>query len=171
LGSRQPGILYLSWRPPLFKGRRITGGKGRTTDAGTRVPFIAFRPDLEHHPIAREWLQTALNNGRSIRLFPTVEAGFLRVVTHSAIFNPPFGMAEASAFLHTLFEVPSVGIASWTAACRKRWLTLCSMFDLSGNDCNDAMLAAVALEKGLRIVSFDKGFQRFPDLKSEVLEG
>ena len=45
------------------------------------------------------------------------------------------------------------------------------MLELSGNDCNDAMLAAVAIEKGLRIVTFDKGFQRFPDVKVEVVEG
>ncbi len=38
-----------------------------------------------------------------------------------------------------------------------------------GNDCNDAMLAAVALEKGLRIVTSDKGFRRFPELKYELL--
>ena len=135
------------------------------------ILISAFRPDLQHHPVAREWLQRALNNGRSIRLFPTVEAGFLRVVTHSGIFNPPSGMSEASAFLHALFEVPSVEIASWTPTCRKRWLTLCAILELSGNDCNDAMLAAVALERGLRIVTFDKGFHRFADLKSKVLEG
>lgn len=133
------------------------------------VLISAFRPDLQHHPVAHEWLQAALNNGWAIRLFPTVEVGFLRVVTYSGIFNPSSSMAEASAFLHTLFEAPTVEIASWAPACRKRWLTLCAMLELSGNDCNDAMLAGVAIEKRLRIVTFDKGFQRFPDVKVEVL--
>jgi toxin-antitoxin system PIN domain toxin len=133
------------------------------------ILISAFRRDLEHHPVAHEWLQTALNNGWAIRLFPTVEAGFLRVVTHSRIFNPSSSMAEASAFLQALIGAPSVETASWTPACRKRWLTLCAMLELSGNDCNDAMLAAVGIEKGLRIVTFDKGFQRFPDVKVELL--
>lgn len=133
------------------------------------VLISAFRPDLQHHPVAREWLQEAFNNGRAIRLFPTVEVGFLRVVTHSGIFNPSSSMAEASAFLHALFEAPTVEIASWTPACRKRWLGLCAALELSGNDCNDAMLAAVALEKGLRIVTFNKGFKRLPDVKVELL--
>jgi predicted nucleic acid-binding protein len=48
---------------------------------------------------------------------------------------------------------------------------LCTNLSLSGNDCNDALLAAVALEKTLRLVTFDKGFQRFPNLKLELLEG
>lgn len=133
------------------------------------ILISAFRPDLQHHRVAREWLQTALDNGWAIRFIPTVEVGFLRVVTHSRIFNPSSSMAEASAFLHALFEAPTVEIASWTPACRKRWLTLCATLELSGNDCNDAMLAAVAIEKGLRIVTFDKDFRRFPDVKVELL--
>lgn len=133
------------------------------------ILISAFRPDLQHHRVAQEWLQAALNNGRAIRLFPTVEVGFLRVVTHRGIFNPASSMAEASAFLHALCEAPTVEIASWTAACRKRWHTLCAMLELSGNDSNDVMLAAVAIEKGLRIVTFDKGFQRFPDVKVALL--
>ncbi|MGJ3241801.1 MAG: PIN domain-containing protein [Opitutales bacterium] len=58
-----------------------------------------------------------------------------------------------------------------TPACRNRWLTLCADRPLSGNDINDALLAAVALEKNLRLVTFDPGFQRFPDLKLRLLEG
>lgn len=131
----------------------------------------AFRPDLKHHAVARQWLETALNNTRSIRLFPTVEAGFLRVVTHPKVFTPPSTMAEAANFLLVLCEAPAVEIVTWTSACRERWLTLCREFSLSGNDCNDAMLAALALEKGLRVVTFDRGFQRFPELKLELLEG
>lgn len=135
------------------------------------ILISAFRPDLEHHVVAKEWLQNALNSGSAIRLFPTVEVGFLRVVTHPKVFNPPSTMAEASGFLRVLCEAPGVEIAPWTAACRERWLTLCVELLLSGNDCNDAMLAAVALEKRLRLVTFDKGFQRFPDLKLELMEG
>lgn len=135
------------------------------------ILIAAFRPDLEPHAVAKEWLEAALNNGRSIRLFPTVEVGFLRVVTHSKIFNPPSTLAEASGFLRVLCGGPTVEIVPWTAACREHWLTLCAKLSLSSNDCNDAMLAAVAVERGLRIVTFDKGFRRFPDLKLELLEG
>lgn len=135
------------------------------------LPIAAFRPDHEHHAAARQWLESALNNGGPIRLVPTVEAGFLRVVTHARIFNPPSSLSESSGFLRVLCLAPNVEISLWTPACRERWLNLCAGHSLSGNDCNDAMLAAVALEKGLRMVTFDKGFRRFPDLKLELLEG
>lgn len=133
------------------------------------VLISAFRPDLGHHAFAKPWLEDALNSGVALRLFPTVEVGFLRVVTNPKVFNPPSTMAEASAFLRVLCEAPNVEIVPWTQPCRDRWLALCSELSLSGNDCNDALLAAVAVEKGLRMVTFDSGFQRFPDLKLELL--
>lgn len=133
------------------------------------ILISAFRPDVQHHLVAQEWLHEALNNGRAIRLFPTVEVGFLRVVTHSGVFKPSSTIAEASNFLNILCGAPTVGIASWTLACRRRWLELCGTLKLSGNDCNDATLAAVAIEKGLRLVTFDRGFQRFSKLKLELL--
>ncbi len=131
----------------------------------------AFRSDTEHHTLAKSWLEGALNSRRALRLFPSVEAGFLRIVTHPKVFNPPSSMEEASGFLRVLCETQNVEIVPWTPACRQHWLTLCAEFSLSGNDCNDALLAAVALEKTLRFVTFDKGFRRFPNLKLELLEG
>lgn len=131
----------------------------------------AFRPDLDHHAVAHGWLEEALNDGSALRLFPTVEAGFMRVVTHPKIFDPPSTRKEASAFLRVMCAAPTVEIVPWSAACRARWLRLCLDLALAGNDCNDAMLAAVALEKGLRMATFDEGFRRFPKLKLEILRG
>lgn len=129
----------------------------------------AFRSDAPQHRRAKEWLEDTLETGRPVRLFPTVEVGFLRIVTNRRIFDPPSSMAEASSFLRALGDCSSVEIVHWTPAIRERWLNLCLKLGLVGNDCNDAMLAAVALEKGLRLVSFDQGFERFPGLELLLL--
>lgn len=134
------------------------------------ILISAFRQDLENHSVSKTWLEGALNHGRAIRIFPTVEAGFLRITTHPKIFNPPSKMTEASAFLNALSQAPTVEVVQWTPGCRACWLGLCAELKLSGNDCNDAMLAAVALEKGLRMVTFDKGFKCFPNLRLQLLE-
>jgi predicted nucleic acid-binding protein len=42
--------------------------------------------------------------------------------------------------------------------------------DLRGNDCNDAMLAGLAIEKCLRLVTFDQCFKRFPGLRLLLLK-
>lgn len=134
------------------------------------ILIYALRPDTRHHKTAKKWLEDSLNAGRPIRLFSTVEAGFLRVVTHPKIFSPPTPLAEAGEFLRVLCSCPSVEICQWTASARERWSNLCQGLDMHGNDCNDAMLAAIALDRGLRLVTFDQGFKRFPNLPLLLLE-
>ena len=130
----------------------------------------AFRPDTRHHVRAKTWLEKSLNNSLSIRLFPTIETGFLRVVTHPKIFNMPSTLHEAREFLSDLCLLPQVDMCPWTASARDLWIKLCQELKLSGNDCNDAMLAAVAMDRGLRIVTFDRGFERFKKLQWLLLK-
>ena len=58
-----------------------------------------------------------------------------------------------------------VDVCQWTVSARNLWFNLCDDLALSGNDCNDAMLAAIAIDRGLRLVTFDKGFERFGKLQ------
>lgn len=133
------------------------------------VLIYCFRPEMEQHARAKAWLEESLNSNRAVRLFPTVEAGFVRLMTRKNLFKPPSILAEVREFLTALSSAPSVEVVSWNTAARDRWLQLCEELDLTGNDCNDAMLAALALEKGLRVVTFDKGFRRFPNLQLRLL--
>lgn len=133
------------------------------------ILITAFRREAEHHRVAKEWLEDALNHGHPLRLFPTVEAGFLRVVTHPKIYETPSPLAEAVNFLQTLCSATCVEIVPWTPAGRERWVSLCGELGVCGNDGNDAMLAAVGLERGLRLVTFDRGFKRFPRLRLLIL--
>jgi len=130
----------------------------------------AIRSEAKHHRVAKEWLEDALNHGHPIRLFPAVEAGFLRVVTNPKIYASPTPFKEAWLFLDTLSSSPGVEIVQWTPSARNRCAQLCLDLNLRGNDCNDAMLAALAIEKGLRLVTFDRGFKRFPGLRLLLLK-
>lgn len=134
------------------------------------VLINAIRPEGKHHLVAKRWLEDSLNGGHPLRLFPTVEAGFLRVVTHPKIYSPPTPFNEAWEFLRLVCSSPVVEICPWTQSARERWGNLCASLGLTGNDCNDAMLAAAALDRGLRLVTFDKGFRRFPDLPLLILK-
>ena len=134
------------------------------------VLINAFRADAMHHKVAKDWLEGSINSNRAIRLFPTIETGFLRVVTHPKIFDKPSPVEEASYFLETLCSSQCVDISPWTASIRSLWMKICTELKLVGNDCNDAMLAAVCLECGLRLVTFDQGFRRFPNLLCQLLK-
>ena len=134
------------------------------------VLINAFRSETKHHAKAKSWLEGSLNNSQSIRLFPTVETGFLRVVTHPRIFDSPSPFEEASEFLKVLCSSTFVDVCQWTVSARNLWFNLCDDLALSGNDCNDAMLAAIAIDRGLRLVTFDKGFERFEKLQLLLLK-
>ncbi|MGE9294314.1 MAG: TA system VapC family ribonuclease toxin [Puniceicoccales bacterium] len=133
------------------------------------ILIYALRPDSPNHMASKRWLEDSLNAGNSIRLFPTVEVGFIRVATHPKIFSPATPVAEAAQFLQFLCSLPTVEICSWTDTTRERWLTLCQDMGLTGNDCNDAMLAALCYERNMRLISCDKGFKRFPGLQLRLL--
>lgn len=133
------------------------------------VLINAIRTEAKHHQCAKTWLEDTLNSGVPLRLFPTVETGFLRVVTNPKIFAAPTPFEVAWSFLEILCAAPGVETASWTSAVRNRWTRLCQELNLCGNDCNDAVLAALALEKSYRLVTFDQGFRRFPKLNLLIL--
>lgn len=132
------------------------------------ILIYAFQPGMEHHETARKWLNRKLQSGIGIRLTQTAEVGFLRVATHPRIFSPPAKMEEAGDFLRALSSYPNVEICNWNSTTRERWLSLGENMQLSGNDCNDALLAAIALEKQLTLATFDKGFKRFEKLSLET---
>lgn len=133
------------------------------------VLINALRVDAPHHHAAKSWLEDALNQRLPLRLFPTVEAGFVRVVTYPRIFSPSTPFAEAWHFLEVLVGAPTVEICAWTSDTRRVWGGLCLEHGYVGNDVNDAMLAALAIERGFRLVTFDRGFARFPGLTVTVL--
>ena len=94
-----------------------------------------------------------------------VRSGFLRIVTNRRIFAVPTPLDKALEFLDSLLERENhtelePGERHW-----KLFARLCRKIEAKGNDIPDAYLAALALEKGTELLSADRGFARFPELK------
>lgn len=66
----------------------------------------AFHADTFHHAEAKLWLENCLNTGQPIQLFPAVETGYLRVVAHPEIFNPPTQLARHPCFCGLYARLP-----------------------------------------------------------------
>jgi toxin-antitoxin system PIN domain toxin len=124
----------------------------------------AFRPDDPDHATLKGWLEETLNSGLLVTFPALVEVAFLRIVTHPKIFSAPSPFKEATGFLQILQESGSYRETLWTARMRAQWWRWCHDLSLSGNDVNDAYLAASAAEARCRLVTRDKGFDRFPGL-------
>jgi toxin-antitoxin system PIN domain toxin len=126
------------------------------------VLVAASRGDHPHHQIASEWLGDAVANcssGATFKLVPLVVASFLRLVTHSKVFNQPTPIHDAVAFVDALLAIPGVDMP----AVGSEWPSLrqlCLDKQLKANSLPDAWLAAVVTHLGEHLVTFDADFKR-----------
>ena len=129
------------------------------------VLVYAHRRDAQDHALFREWLEAAINSDEAYGISDLVLSGFVRVVTHPRIFNPPSPLIDALAFTAALRTRPNcVPIAP----CPRHWdlfASLCRRADARGNLVPDAYLAALAIESGCEWITTDRGFARYPGLR------
>jgi toxin-antitoxin system PIN domain toxin len=129
------------------------------------VLVYAHREDAPHHRQYLTWLEELINSDHAYGLTDLVLSGFLRVVTHPHVFNPPSSMAKALAFAKELRDQPhctliNPGPRHWEIFCR-----LCKNAEIKGNLVPDAFLAAIAIESGSEFVTADRDYHRFPGLR------
>lgn len=97
---------------------------------------------------------------------PDLVAGsFLRLATNRRIFTVPTPLPDAFAYVRAL----RAQAGHVTLAPGSRHLELlervCTESDAPGDLVPDAQLAALALEHGCELVSFDRGFARFASIR------
>lgn len=129
------------------------------------VLVYAHRSDAPDHAAYRRWLEDVINSDQAYGLSELVLSGFLRVVTHPKVFNPPSDLAAALAFARDIREQPNCalikpGLRHWDIFSR-----LCQQTGVKGNLIPDAYLAALAIESGSEWITTDGDFSRFPGLK------
>jgi toxin-antitoxin system PIN domain toxin len=125
----------------------------------------AFRPSSPRHEGVREWLEATLAAREPIALFPEVASGFTRVVTNPRIFSEPSSPARALEFVQAFVAAPRVHVISPGTTILHRFMTLVDHHQLKGNDIPDAFLAACVIDFAGTLVTCDRGFRRFADLR------
>lgn len=117
------------------------------------------------HPTADAWLRAAHASGRRLG-FPWQSIGaFYRITTHPRLSPSPMTHDEAHAFLSAWLAQPVAWIPSLSERSVAIYATLASRHHVTGNLVPDAQLAALALEHGVPVVSFDGDFARFPEIR------
>jgi toxin-antitoxin system PIN domain toxin len=94
-----------------------------------------------------------------------VLAGFLRVVTHPRVFDPPTPILRALEFAAALRSRPNVVAIEPGRRHFDIFTRLCGEADARGNLVADAYLAALAIESGSDWVTTDRDYSRFPGLR------
>jgi toxin-antitoxin system PIN domain toxin len=132
------------------------------------VLLAGFRADHVHHRPARTFLDAALGNDEVVGLSDVALASVVRLATNTRVFVRPDTVAAVLDYLDALVEAPAqivrAGATHWA-----RFAELSRELQLRGNLVPDAYLAALALEQGARLVTFDRGFGRFPGLRWRCL--
>jgi toxin-antitoxin system PIN domain toxin len=130
------------------------------------VLVYAHRGDAPDHARYAGWLDGVARGDAAFGLADLVLSGFLRVVTHPRVFDPPTPLADAMAFVEGLRARPNcVPIAPGP----RHWdlfVSLCRRVGAKGNLVPDTYLAALAIESGSEWITTDRGFARFPGLRS-----
>jgi toxin-antitoxin system PIN domain toxin len=129
------------------------------------VLVYAHRADAPGHAAYRAWLESVVNSSQAYGSSDLVLSGFLRVVTHPRVFNPPSDLAAGLAFAQALRQRPN---AVPIAPGPRHWdifSNLCRTAGVKGNLIPDAYLAALAIESGSEWISTDRDYSRFPGLK------
>ena len=129
------------------------------------VLVYAHRRDSPDHDAHLRWLEDVINSDQAYGVSEHVLAGFLRVVTHPSVFDPPSSLNDALDFAIQLRAQPNAvnvgpGPRHWDIFTR-----LCQESGAMGNLIPDAFLAALAIETGSEWVTTDQGFSRFSGLR------
>jgi toxin-antitoxin system PIN domain toxin len=129
------------------------------------VLIYAFRRDSPHHAPSYDWLRAALAGGEPVATTSLVELALLRISTLPGLGPAAAKTADVFRFLDVLRAQPAVVRVEPGERHPRLFAQLCETLRLRGNDVNDAFLAALALEYDATLVSADRGFSRFPDVR------
>lgn len=122
-----------------------------------------------HHETAKRWLLAALSGTETVGFAWVVLLGFVRLSTNPRAYAEPLAVATALGLVDGWLER---SVATVVNPGRRHWALLYELIESAGTAANlttDAHLAALAIEHGATLSSFDGDFHRFSGLDLEYL--
>ncbi len=132
----------------------------------------AFHDGVPDHEAYRAWLAGTVEADEPFGVSELALSGFVRVVTHPRVFDPPVPLADALAFAGALRSQPNAVVVAPGPRHWELFERMCTIAGARGNLVPDAYFAALALEHGCEWITTDRDFARFPGLRwRHPLEG
>lgn len=136
------------------------------------VLIYAVDEDSTRHREAKTWLEAVLSGNEVLGLAWTVTLAFLRLTTKAGISPRPLSIETALEVVQKWLDHPSVSVIEPGPQHTHILRALLLKTGAGGNLTTDAHLAALAMEHGAELYSFDHDFARFPGLRwMEPLSG
>ena len=124
-----------------------------------------------HHGAALIWWQSVLVKEHPTVMFCRItQLGLLRLLCNETVMGSQRQTAQqAYANYSQLLEQSIIDFVPEPSGLEARLLAYCELGRSSKNFWTDAYLAAFASAGTMSLVTFDRGFQRFPDLELQLL--
>ena len=135
----------------------------------TNVLLAAVNRDAPGHRVAGEWLGTSLSGAEPTGFAWLALIGFVRIATKAAVFARPLSGAQALDYVDEWLACPNAAVLHPGERHAPIVRTLLTAAGTAGNLASDAHLAAIAIEHGARLATFDSDFHRFADLNLDFL--
>lgn len=127
--------------------------------------IYAYNRSSEQHDVARAWLERVLSGDELLGLAWQSVLAFLRITTHTRLFERPLQAREAVGHVDSWFERPGTRLLQPT---ERHWALLSQLLpdaQARGPLVMDAHLAVLAIEHGATLCTTDRDFSRFPGLR------
>ena len=132
------------------------------------VLLYAVDSASRQHQAARSWLDAALAGAEAVGFAWVALLAFLRIGTNPTILPNPMTVEEATDQLERWLGAPAAVVAQPTPRHAALLHGLLRQTGTGGNLVTDAHLATLAVEHAADIVSYDRGFARFPGVRHRV---
>lgn len=135
----------------------------RVVDANVLIHAVNL--DAAEHVTARSWLEARLSGTEGVGFAWVALLAFVRIVTRPGILESPLAPGAAFDYVEEWLACPPATLLHPTARHLGVLRGLIEPIGTAGNLTTDAHLAALAVEHGAHLVSFDRDFGRFPGLR------
>jgi len=121
-----------------------------------------------HHERSRSWLDASLAGAEAVGFAWIALLAFIRIGTNPSILTNPMTADEATGQVEAWLAAPAATITQPTPRHAGLLRGLLRDTGTAGNLTTDAHLAALALEHGADIVSYDRDFGRYPGINHRL---
>lgn len=126
------------------------------------VVLPTYMKSHSEHDAARPWFDRMLARQEQFGIPWMVWHSVLRLGTDRRLFARPMTIDEGDTFIAAIQSQPGHVTAEPGPRHRECLRSVCTTGDATGKLIPDAVLAAIAVEHGATVVSFDRDFARFP---------
>jgi uncharacterized protein len=132
--------------------------------------LYAINTDSPQHKAARTWLEASFAGAGGIAFAWPALVGFLRLSTRSGIFGQPLSLDRALELMNEWLDHPAAHVIAPTDRHAPILAGLLVGRGRGGNLASDAHIAALAIEHGAELGTFDRDFEQFAGLRLTLLK-